>query len=1472
MADFFAASPRCFVIGGNKVAIRCCEILLRHGFDIKGTVTDEETFRIWSLQHRIPIISQREDLYEHLVEKPFEYLFSIFNTRILSRLILELPLRFAVNYHDALLPNYAGLYAPTWALINRETVHGITWHKIDSDIDTGDILKQRAFEVESGETSLSLNQRCFKEAIESFAELAGELQAGGESAQPQDLKKRSYFRRHQRPSGAGIIQWNKNAADLEALVRALNFGPFENPLLLPKVLLDKGVFIATEAHRKNPTHDNVPGTIVDSGLNSLTVATATENLVLSDFKTLSGLPLNWDQYRNFNRLNPGDRLPILQDEAIQRLDVITAAVAREESFWVERLESSKNFAFFSNPSSEHQNPRTSRFEWSFPTSTFQFIKSQRNERASQEFLLAALAAYLARISGENLFDLDYPVTDRRIQEFGEIFASRVPFRFEIDSEHSFEILLTSVRTEMEKIKQKTTYFSDLPGRRPNLFLRIGVPKRIAIGWLEDECSAELKGAPILFLLSKCTANAMVLLDANAVDEQSLRTFVEGFCEFAAKLVIATKTPLCEIPLISTGQLSQWLTMADGPVPNLLPDQCVHELIAKNTLRTPNATAVEHEGLSITYAELDDQANRLARVLLKAGAGPDRLIAIYLPRSLGMIVAVLAVLKAGAAYLPIDPTMPDERLNLILREAMPCALINSDKTARTASLTAETTVINLDEALTDPDNSRGPELPVKSELHHLAYVIYTSGSSGKPKGVLIEHRSLVHYAVTAVWQFQVKAADRMLQFASLGFDASAEEIFTCLLAGATLVLRIDAMIKSPDSFLACCKEWRLTILDLPTAYWTHLMTAMSKKKKGFPREIRLVLIGGERVTPEALAEWYESAHHPTLWNTYGPTEATIVSAWCDLTVPTGDARGEVPVGRPIPGVCAYIVDSRLQPVPMGGAGELLIGGLGLSRGYLRRPELTFQKFVEIKFSNHPRLRLYRTGDRFKYRADGNLEYLGRLDDQVKIRGNRVEPGEIESLLATHPEVAECAVVPRKENADAIFLACFFVPKDGLLSAELLREWLRQRLPEYLIPARFSSISRLPLTQSGKIDRRNLQERINVPWEVEAIVVPAFTETQRLIVAIWESLLGVAPIGIRTSFFALGGDSLQAVLINVEIEKTFHLEPSLKWVFEHPTIEGLAREVDLLQSSRRTSEPTGITELRQLWESVLLVGPIGRYDNIFAKGAARSDIPRLAAAMSAHCRIELPLRAITDRPTLAQMAEYIDGRKSRQGLSWWRSLIWGQRSEQIVPLRRGGDLAPLFIYPGGWVREAELLIFAAMIPHFPTGFPIYGLKQNYAVRASRVAWTLPEIAKNFLLEIRRVQPTGPFHLLGECVSWVVVMEMARQLSAQKEKIASVTLLDPLRPGFLRSGGDSKEFNMPRKVRRYYRVLAKGPSLPYSETVNIISLDDPQSARHRLKDWGVFQHSLLHIRQARGNHHTYTREYGPEIARLIGDVLNG
>ncbi|MEW6497398.1 MAG: amino acid adenylation domain-containing protein, partial [Cyanobacteriota bacterium] len=871
----------------------------------------------------------------------------------------------------------------------------------------------------------------------------------------------------------------------------------------------------------------------------------------------------------------------------------------------------------------------------------------------------------------------------------------------------------------------------------------------------------------------------VCYSTDLFDEATITRMLGHFQALLEGIVANPQQRLCELPLLTATERQQLLIdwnhtrtesrivgagLADQWVEKQIISQqnppsceqvsreeCFHQLFEAQVEKTPNAIAVVFEDKQLTYRELNNRSNQLAHYLQKLGVGSEVLVGICLERSVEMIVALLGILKAGGAYVPLDPTYPQERLNFMLEDAQVSILLTHSliaplfkggwgDRAKCSDRQYQSSIICVDKDA-DAITQHSQENPTSSITpDNLAYIIYTSGSTGKPKGVLIEHRGLSNLSRAQIQTFNLQPSDRILQFASLSFDASIFEIVMALLNGATLYLARKESLLPGTPLLQLLRNHAITHVTLPPSVLAVLPAQQLPA-------LRTIISAGEACSTDIVKRW---ALGRQFFNAYGPTEATVWSTVAELS----DDSEKPSIGRPIANTQVYILDSHLQPVPIGIPGELYIGGNGLARGYLNQPELTAKKFILNPFtdfgldssgknsesseiinfedkSDNPKSdpplspltkggiqnpkssRLYKTGDLARYRSDGNIEFLGRIDAQVKIRGFRIELGEIEAVLSQHPLVKEAVVIAKEDVSGNNRLVAYIIPNQeqpaNLQPSNLqpidLRHFLQGKLPEYMIPSAFVMLEALPVLPNGKVDRHALKALSVDQTEVTENYIAPRTPTEEAIAKIWVEILNLERIGIRDNFFELGGDSLLAVSLIAQMQKQFEREFPLSTLFLTSTVEGLA--------------------------SIL-------------------------------------------------------GQEANP-LSW----------SPLVPIQPAGSKPPFFcIHP----------IFGTVFPYYQLAYclgfdqPFYGL-QPLGLDGKQTPLTrIEDMAAYYIEELRKVQPSGPYYLGGWSFGGLVAFEMAQQLIRAGHQVALLAILDTLAPvpGNVPSLGESLKFLLTTAAR--------------------------------------------------------------------------
>jgi len=773
-------------------------------------------------------------------------------------------------------------------------------------------------------------------------------------------------------------------------------------------------------------------------------------------------------------------------------------------------------------------------------------------------------------------------------------------------------------------------------------------------------------------------------NADLFCEETIARMLSHFQTLLEGIVADPGERIGELPLLSEVEQQQILVSWNPDVAQRTSypgARSLHELFEEQVVRTPAAVAVTFGDQRVTYAELNRRANRLAHRLRALGVGPEVMVGLCLERSVEMVVAILAVLKAGGAYVPLEPAHPRERRAFLLQDAQVPVLL-TQQSLRDQLENPRLKLLCVDDGFESPDpaHDENPQTEVRPE--NLAYVIYTSGSTGQPKGVLVTHQNVARlFYATQPW-YRFGPRDVWTLFHSYAFDFSVWELWGALLYGGRLVVVPYLTSRSPETFLELLARERVTVLNQTPSAFRQLIQAEERMGQPVELALRLVIFGGEALEMQSLKPWFDrhGDQSPQLVNMYGITETTVHVTYRPIGIQDLEA-GSV-IGVPIPDLQIYILDEQRQPMPIGVPGELYVGGAGVARGYLNRPELTAEKFIPNPFDQTPGARLYQTGDLARWRVDGDIEYLGRLDNQVKIRGHRIELGEIESALARHPAVRECVVLAREDAPGDKRLAAYVVgePDQAGVTAGDLRDFLKAKLPGYMVPAAFVPLDSLPLNGNGKVERKILPapDRQMVTLTKTFVAPRDHLETQ--LAKSWEEVLELPCVGIEDHFFDLGGHSLLAVRLVARIEKI-----------------------------------------------------LGR---------------------------RIPVAAIFQSPTVAQLAETLRLKKE------------SATTTSIVEIQPKGSKPPLFFVHG--VGGGMFWGYTNLSKYLGADQPVFAFKSR-GMDGLEEFGTIEEMAAQYVADLRTFQPHGPYQLGGYCFGGNVVYEMARQLQAQGEKISLLAIID-------------------------------------------------------------------------------------------------
>jgi amino acid adenylation domain-containing protein len=810
-------------------------------------------------------------------------------------------------------------------------------------------------------------------------------------------------------------------------------------------------------------------------------------------------------------------------------------------------------------------------------------------------LLAAFKTLLYRYSGSTDIVVGSAVANRNRAELEGLigtFFNVLPLRVDLTGNPTFRALLDRVKQvtlgayahqELPLDKIVEVLHSDREGERPPLFQIVfnmmdGQPETIELPGLTLSVILTRPEATIpelMRLSTRDTAQGLlntVTYRADLFSQDSIVRLLEHYRTLLESILVNPQQRLLDLPVLTAAEQQHVVADWNATKREYGEARRLHVLIEARTAQQPDALAVvfdpqDNPDLNhhLTYGELNARANHLARQLQRLGVGSDSLVGVYMVRSVEMVIALLGILKAGGAYVPLDPTYPRDRLSYMLATArVPVLLTQSWLAADLPDHQAQ--ILCLDQSDQLQAIALNPPSPLANE--ELAYVIFTSGSTGQPKGVMNTQRAILNRLLWMQDAYHLTLDDRVLQKTPFSFDVSVWEFFWPLLTGATLVMAQPEGHKDSAYLVQTIRDQHIS-----TLHFVPSMLQMFVREQDLEHciSLRRVVCSGEALPADIQPRVWERIPSATLYNLYGPTEAAVdVTAWtCDPHSP----YQVVPIGRPIANLQIYLLDARFQPVPVGVPGELFIGGMGLARGYLHRPDLTAERFVPDPFSTESGTRLYRTGDLARYLPDGNIEFLGRLDFQVKIRGFRIELGEIEAALRQHPVIRDAVVVARQaESGDKRLVAYLAAEASALPSLADLRAWLGQRLPDYMLPASFVCLDHLPLSPSGKVDRKVLPHE-SAALEQPAEFIAPETDLEKRIAEIWMKALDLKQVGITDNFFELGGHSLIATQVIFEINQALQMKLSVRDLFQEPTIAGLSLLIEerLIEELEREENP-------------------------------------------------------------------------------------------------------------------------------------------------------------------------------------------------------------------------------------------------------------------------------------------------------------
>jgi amino acid adenylation domain-containing protein len=1078
-------------------------------------------------------------------------------------------------------------------------------------------------------------------------------------------------------------------------------------------------------------------------------------------------------------------------------------------------------------------------------------------------LLAAYQILLHRHTGQDEIIVGCPLPARSKREWDRVigeFINTIPIRSNFEGDPSVAEVLKRVRGTalrgmanqeypiarlVERLhptrdRAETPFFQTLfifqkaRGSQDLLSLSAGDDARHQVAWggvvLKPFPLHQSGGAGNMDLVLEVvelgdSVGCRFKFDMDLFDRGMIERLAGHYQTLLGSMVADKGQRVSQLPLLTATERRQVLEEFNATAVEYGPDQLVHQLFERRAAANPELIAVICEEEALTYGELNRRANQLARYLIGLGIRPDDRVALCVERSLEMVVGLLGILKAGAAYVPLDPNYPAERLAYLLKDSMPLALLTQQALLRRLPVSAIPVLrLDRDAALLAPYPETNPQPQALGLTSlHLAYVIYTSGTTGTPKGVMVPHAAVVNRLVWAQAEYCLVSEDRVLQKTPFTFDVSVWEFFWPLLAGAQLVMARPGGHQDSQYLAKLIELTGITTIHFVPSL---LHVFLDQANMDGCHSLRRVLCSGEALPSAVQLRLHDRLPQVALHNLYGPTEAAVDVTFCrctpELCVPT------VPIGRPIANTQIYVFDGRMRPVPVGVTGELYIGGAGVARGYLNRPDLTAERFVPDPYSKEPGARLYQTGDLGRWRADGTIEYVGRNDFQVKIRGFRIELGEIEAKLLACAGVREAVVVARQEMPGDQRLVAYLVAEEGFeLKAAELRTELGHVLAEYMVPSAFVILESLPVMPNGKLDRRALPAPDQTSVVTRAYEAPQ-GEVETAIAQIWQELLGLQRVGRNDHFFELGGHSL-LVLIMLERFRERALHADVRTVFSAPTLAALAAAI----ATNGRQHTGGLEALpnRICHEATNLTPEMLPLEEV-----NQAEIKSMAARVSQGMTnirgssgdlfgagLQVPISATHQSIDSSDTGHLLNG--FLKALPDTSDTTVADREHSYSPaviIQRGSPtVRPLFCVSGA---GANVTVFSDLAQALGPDVPIYGLQPRGLDGVLRPYNDVPTAARDYLKAIRHISPSGPYQLLGHSFGGWVVFEMACQLAAFGESVPTLVLLDTEPPSFV--AGQRKQYSRVETLMELVKLLELTRSQPLALCVaDFATLDHVQ-----------------------------------------------
>ncbi len=1122
----------CLLLGEEPLLQSCGDELLTRGHRIGAVVTNSPGLQAWAEDHDLPVL-KRAQLRDWVIQHPPDVLLSITYPALIPVAVITSVKIAALNYHDGPLPRYAGINGSAWALHNGEREHSIVWHHLTAELDAGDILERRDVTLDAAETSLSLNIKNATLALEAFSCLVTRIEERRLDGAAQDTSiERTIFSRHDRPAELCVIDWTKEAATIDSLVRSCDFGRFTNRFGAAKIVHREACLVVQQCFvLDDETKRGSPGTVSETSEKGIIVACGGGRVQLTRFSTTAGAAVSVEDAAKILGVVVGQTL---QNHASASRAQASRRVAEREPYFVRRL---LNRRLPTLPFKPCKGASVTA-----PVAlTADFVRVFEGKLDAA--MGAALSLVLSSLLREDSFTVALTSSALQASPMGDVIFGSLPLTVQLDRHRSFRETVDQLVNEIGGLNDDAGFLKDLVGRHPGLRDQADLgrgmvsPVAFALGPMRV-----LPGAKLSLVLSQGAGALVTDGSISLEDAQRLAAWVGNVINTVGQ---HPDRPLGSIDMLAEEERKRCITEWNSTARAYPNTARIFDLFEQRVVLQPDAIALVFGDEHMSFLELEHAANRIAHAVRARGVVPGQFVGLQVERGFDLVIALLGIAKSGAAYVPIDVIYPAERAEFMLRDAGVRLVLASPSFVDRCG-DRDVLIVGGAEVMEAPVDRF--ESGVRSD--QVCYTIFTSGSTGQPKGVVLTHQAVVNTLDWVNRTFEVTPEDRLLFVTSPSFDLSVYDVFGALGAGASIEIAPEDLTADPEAMVQRLCNSAITI-------WDSAPPALARLAPFFPArapasKLRLVMMSGDWIPvglPDHLMQVFPRVSVKSLG---GATEAAIWSNFFHVDE-VDPSWKSIPYGRPIQNARYYILDHHQRPLPANVTGELYIGGTCLAQGYLERPELTSERFLADPFVSGERI--YRTGDLSQFWGDGTMEFLGRSDSQVKIRGFRVEIGEIEVAICALPGIRTALCTADVDASGHKALAAYVIRKKSTaLDATALKQALSKHMPDFMVPTYVIFLDAFPLSSNGKVDRKRLPKPEGIAAEVRDIVEPR-TPIEETLVTVFKEVLKLDSASIHDNFFDLGGSSLQILQVIDRLHKRgVSLDPAE--MFRNPTVSKLA----------------------------------------------------------------------------------------------------------------------------------------------------------------------------------------------------------------------------------------------------------------------------------------------------------------------------